>query len=98
MRRRRRPGIHSPDWWLWIPGSRYARPGMTIDLYAHALNRHRVDLVFPAHELDMRAHGGGGSELVAAHDGNDDAVVLGLRFGETPEVAELRAAERLHAH
>src|SRR5690242_12113489 len=24
------PGIHTPDWWLWIPGSRQgARPGMT---------------------------------------------------------------------
>src|SRR5665213_2635869 len=25
----RRPGIHTPDSWLWIPGSRFARPGMT---------------------------------------------------------------------
>ncbi len=27
----RRPGIHSLQWWLWIPGSREdARPGMTV--------------------------------------------------------------------
>jgi len=26
---RRRPGIHNPSPWLWIPGSRFARPGMT---------------------------------------------------------------------
>ena len=25
----RRPGIHKRRSWLWIPGSRYARPGMT---------------------------------------------------------------------
>src|SRR4051812_30720298 len=27
--RRAEPGIHAPDSWLWIPGPRYARPGMT---------------------------------------------------------------------
>jgi hypothetical protein len=28
-RRSLEPGIHTPSWWLWIPGSRSARPGMT---------------------------------------------------------------------
>jgi len=26
---RRRPGIHNPGLWLWIPGSPSGRPGMT---------------------------------------------------------------------
>src|SRR4051812_12994298 len=38
----RRPGIHNPQSWLWIPGSREdARPGMTIS------DGHRVK---PAHD------------------------------------------------
>lgn len=44
----------------------------------------------------MRAHRRGGALLVAAHDRDDDAVVLGLGLGETAEIAELGAAERLH--
>ena len=28
-------------WWLWIPGSRFARPGMTMFTHPHRLARHR---------------------------------------------------------
>src|SRR3954453_14622287 len=78
--------------------------GTALCAFAHptapyaALNRHRVDLVLPAHQLDMRTHRGGGALLVAAHDGDDDAIVFRLRLGEASEIAELGAAERLHAH
>jgi hypothetical protein len=33
---KRLSGIHTPDGWLWIPGSRLARPGMTAAIWAVA--------------------------------------------------------------
>src|SRR5947209_15663550 len=47
----RRPGIHNPDSWVWIPGSRLkeARPGMTGEwLLRLELQRRRVDAVAQA--------------------------------------------------
>jgi len=40
--------------------------------------------VFIAHELDVVAHCGGRTGLVATHDRDHDAVVLDLRLGEPP--------------
>src|SRR3954470_5321535 len=60
------------------------------------LHRHRVELVFLAHQLDMGAHRGGGAGAVAAQDRHHHPVVLGVRFCKPSEIAELGAAERLH--
>src|SRR5215218_10272280 len=47
----RRPGIHNPQWWLWIPGSppsprasrgSLATPRNDVDLFAHAVFLHAV--------------------------------------------------------
>src|SRR4051794_19834351 len=46
----RRPGIHNPRSWLWIPGSRFARPGMTVGLFRLRRRVHRVD---PQHGLRL---------------------------------------------
>jgi TRAP-type C4-dicarboxylate transport system substrate-binding protein len=42
------------------------------------LHRHRVELVFAAHQLDMGAHRGCRADAVAAHDRHHHAVVLGV--------------------
>ncbi len=47
-------------------------------LSASDSHRHRVDLVFATHQFDMRAHRGGGADLIAAHDRHHDTVVLGM--------------------
>ena len=44
----------------------------------------------------MRAHRGGGTDVIASHDRDHDAVVLGMRFRKPSEIAELGPAERLH--
>ena len=59
---------------------------------------HRVELILPAYQLDMRAHCGRSTHLVAAHDGDHHAVVFGVRLCQPPEIAELGATERLHPH
>ena len=46
----------------------------------------------------MVAHCRRRAGLVAAQDRDHDAVVLGMRLGQAPEIAELGAAERLHPH
>ena len=43
-------------------------------------------------------HRRGRRRAIAAQDRRHDAVMLGIGFGKTAEIAELRAAEWLHAH
>ena len=46
----------------------------------------------------MRAHRGRGTLAVAAQDRHHHAVMLDMRFRQPPEIAKLRATERLHPH
>src|ERR1043166_3083250 len=65
----RSPGIHNPGSWLWIPGSRSARPGMTGRSGArrlHVFRRHRVGIVVAEMRPHIVDHGG---DLVVAHHG-----------------------------
>src|SRR5713101_9838350 len=85
-----------PTWTMILPNS--GKPEFGGASRNDSLHRHRVELVFVAHQLDMRAHRDGGADLVAAHDRHHHAVVLGMRFRQAPEIAKLRATERLHPH
>src|SRR5437870_13749330 len=60
------------------------------------LHRHRVNLVLPAHQLDVGAHRGRGAGLVAAHDRDHDPVVLGVRIREPSVTKELGEAVRMY--
>jgi len=55
-------------------------------LSASDSHRHRVDLVFTTHQLDMRAHRGGGAGLVAAHDRHHDRSCSACDFAKRPRL------------